>query len=334
MKYDFTTILERKGHDALAVDALGEPGFPGLPEEGWSVIPMWVADMNFPVPPVIQEHLNRRISHPAFGYFEPSEEYYSAIVNWQEKRNRVSGLTKDQIGYENGVLGGLMSALTVICVPGDRILVHEPTYIGFRHSLSNAGYRLVPSPLVRDGDGVWRMDFEDMERKFREKNIHAMIFCSPQNPSGRVWTAEEMERMMDLCRRYDVYVISDEIWSDLILTHSPVSHTPLQNLSEEARQRTIALYAPSKTFNLAGLVGSYHIIRNPRRLLGGRTGMAGGAPAGPEPQCSVRSGSVPLRVGRRQPVLSGGDLHAVSGLRRMVQEEGDHHGGTAESRMG
>ena len=94
MKYDFTTILERKGHDALAVDALGEPGFPGLPEEGWSVIPMWVADMNFPVPPVIQEHLNRRISHPAFGYFEPSEEYYSAIVNWQEKRNRVSGAHK------------------------------------------------------------------------------------------------------------------------------------------------------------------------------------------------------------------------------------------------
>ena len=158
MKYDFTTILERKGHDALAVDALGEPGFPGLPEEGWSVIPMWVADMNFPVPPVIQEHLNRRISHPAFGYFEPSEEYYSAIANWQRIRNRVERLTKAQIGYENGVLGGLMSALAVLCVPGDRILVHEPTYIGFRHSLGSAGYRLVPSPLVRDEEGVWRME--------------------------------------------------------------------------------------------------------------------------------------------------------------------------------
>ena len=88
MKYDFTTILERKGRDALAVDALGEPGFPGVPEEGWSVIPMWVADMNFPVPPVIQEHLSHRISHPAFGYFEPSEEYYSAIAKWQKDRNR------------------------------------------------------------------------------------------------------------------------------------------------------------------------------------------------------------------------------------------------------
>ena len=200
MKYDFTTILERKGRDALAVDALGEPGFPGLPEEGWSVIPMWVADMNFPVPPVILDHLRDRISHPAFGYFTPSEEYYGSIVNWQEKRNGVKGLSREHIGYENGVLGGLMSALGALCVPGDRILLHTPAYIGFTHSLLNAGYRIVPSPLLKDDNGVWRMDLEDMERKLRDKKIHTMIFCSPQNPTGRVWTQDELERMMTLCR--------------------------------------------------------------------------------------------------------------------------------------
>lgn len=265
MKYDFTTLLERKGNDALAVDGLGTGFAPDLPEEGFSVIPMWVADMNFPVLPAIQEHVIRRMEHPAFGYFLPSEEYYASIINWQTGRNGVRGLEKRHIGYENGVLGGVMSALTALCVPGDSVLVHTPAYIGFSLCLENAGYELVPSDLKQDEGGIWRMDLEDMERKFHDKNIHTMIFCSPHNPTGRVWTAEEMEEMLALCRKYDVWVISDEIWSDLILTHSPVRHTPLQAVNEDGKERTIALYAPSKTFNLAGLIGSYHIIYN-RRL--------------------------------------------------------------------
>ena len=265
MKYDFTTILEREGHDALAVDGLGTGFAPGQPEEGFSAIPMWVADMNFPVLPAIQEHVIRRMEHPAFGYFTPSEEYFSSIINWQKTRNNVENLEEGHIGYENGVLGGVMSALAALCVPGDKVLVHTPAYIGFTMCLKNAGYALVPSELQRDDEGIWRMDLSDMERKFREENIHAMIFCSPHNPTGRVWTAEEMEEMLALCKKYDVWVISDEIWSDLILTHSPVPHTPLQSVNADGRERTIALYAPSKTFNLAGLVGSYHIIYN-RRL--------------------------------------------------------------------
>lgn len=264
MRYDFTTVMERKGHDALAVDGLGTGFAPGAPEEGFSPIPMWVADMNFPVLPAIQEHVIRRVEHPAFGYFTPSEEYYRAIVRWQGDRNGVDGLRPAHIGYENGVLGGVMSALTALCVPGDRVLVHTPAYIGFSHSLKAAGYDMVSSPLAKDGDGIWRMDLADMEEKFRKERIHMMIFCSPHNPTGRVWTREEMEDMLALCRKYDVYVISDEIWSDIILTHSPVRHTPLQSLGSDARERTIGLYAPSKTFNLAGLIGSYHIIYNQR----------------------------------------------------------------------
>ena len=265
MKYDFSTILERKGHDALALDGLGSGFAPDPPEEGYSAIPMWVADMSFPVLPAIQEHVIRRVEHPAFGYFLPSEEYYGAIIRWHAARNGVSGLNEKQIGYENGVLGGLMSALTALCVPGEKILVHSPTYIGFTMSMTNAGYKLMPSELKKDQDGIWRMDLADMERKFRDDNIHTMVFCSPHNPTGRVWTAEEMEAMLALCKKYDVWIISDEIWSDLILTHSPVRHTPLQSVNADAKERTIALYAPSKTFNLAGLIGSYHIIYN-RRL--------------------------------------------------------------------
>ena len=141
-------------------------------------------------------------------------------------------------------------------------MLHSPTYIGFTHSLENNGYEIVHSPLVKDADGLWRMDFEDMERKIQEHKIHAAVLCSPHNPTGRVWERWELEKAMELYRKYDVYVVSDEIWSDIIRVGC--QHIPTQSVSEDAKMRTIAVYAPSKTFNLAGLVGSYHIIYNPR----------------------------------------------------------------------
>ena len=263
MKYDFTTIIDRKGHDAIALDSLGQmPGFaPDLPQDGFDPIPMWVADMNFPVCPSITEALVSRAQHPAFGYFNPRQEYFDEIIRWQEQRNHVTGLTRDCIGYENGVLGGVLSALNVFCSRGDKVLVHSPTYIGFTMSLTNNGYRIVHSPLYIDDDGVWRMDLADMEKKLREEHIHAAILCSPHNPTGRVWERQELEQVMELFRKYDVYVVSDEIWSDIILDGH--QHIPVQSVSEDARMRTAAFYAPSKTFNLAGLVGSYHIIYDP-----------------------------------------------------------------------
>lgn len=262
MKYDFTSIMERHGKDAIAVDGLGTmPGFaPDPPKEGFDIIPMWVADMNFPTVPTVQEAMAERIGHPAFGYFSSSDDYFNAIIRWQERRNGVRDLEKKHIGYENGVLGGLLSALNVFCSKGDHVLLNSPTYIGFTKSLANNGYRAVHSPLYLDEENVWRMDYEDMEKKIVEYKIHAAVFCSPYNPVGRVWTRDEIERAMEIFKRYNVFVVSDEIWSDIItLGHK---HIPTQSVSEDARQRTVALYAPSKTFNLAGLVGSYHIIYN------------------------------------------------------------------------
>lgn len=261
MKYDFTSILERRGMDALAVDALGSGGTaPNAPKAGFDVIPMWIADMNFPTVPTIPAAIAGRLEHPAFGYFSPRQEYYDAILFWQHTRNGVDGLLPAHIGYANGVLGGLASALNVICARGDGVLLHTPTYIGFTNTLRGNGYQAVLSHLVPDSDGVWRMDYEDMEQKIVENRIHAAILCSPHNPCGRVWERWELERAMELFRKYDVYVISDEIWSDLILTGH--RHIPTQSISADARMRTIGLYAPSKTFNLAGLVGSYRIVYN------------------------------------------------------------------------
>ena len=260
MRYDFETKPERKGMDAVAVDGLGGEGAPGAPKEGFSALPMWVADMNFVAFPGIQESIIRRVQHPAFGYFSLREEYFQAIIDWQRTRNGVEGLASGHIGYENGVLGGVISAVNVLCSRGDAVLLHSPTYIGFTHSLTNNGYRLVHSRLKQDPQGIWRMDLEDMEEKIRKERIHVLVFCSPHNPCGRVWTREELKALSDLCEKYEITVVSDEIWSDIILPGH--RHIPLQSVSPYLHEHTVALYAPSKTFNLAGLVGSYHIIYN------------------------------------------------------------------------
>ena len=260
MKYDFTTLMDRRGKDAIAVDGLGTGFAPAPPKEGFDAIPMWVADMNFATVPTIPQAIIARAQHPAYGYFSPSKAYYDAILNWQYTRNGVTGLEPKHIGYENGVLGGVLSALNCVCSRGDKVLVHSPTYIGFTRSLENNGYHIIHSPLVKDENGVWRMDYADMEQRLKNEKIHAAILCSPHNPCGRVWEREELEQAMELFRKYDVFVVSDEIWSDILLNGH--THIPTQSISEDARQRTAALYAPSKTFNLAGLVGSYHIVYN------------------------------------------------------------------------
>lgn len=259
MKFDFTTIYDRCGKDAMAVDAVEKiPTFQ--PNEGFDAIPMWVADMNFATAPSVNAEIAKRIEHPLYGYYMTPDEYYDSIIHWHETRNGVTGLEKEHIGYENGVLGGVMSALNAVCARGDKVLVHSPTYIGFTGSIENAGYHIVTSELKQDRYGVWRMDFFDMEMKIKKNDIRAVVFCSPHNPTGRVWEREELEQFMDMAQRLNVTVISDEIWSDLTLRG--YKHIPLQSVSEDARNRTIALYAPSKTFNLAGLIGSYHIIYN------------------------------------------------------------------------
>lgn len=256
MQFDFTSIMDRRGKDSVAVEQIPIPG--AEIKEGFSRIPMWVADMNFPTAPTIVEAIIERAKHPAFGYFETPAAYYDSIIRWQKERHGVEGLEKEHIGYENGVLGGVISAVQAFSAPGEAILVHSPTYVGFTGVLMNNGRRIVHSELKRDEQGVWRMDFEDMDKKIKENRIHTVVFCSPHNPCGRVWERWELEKAMEVYAANDCVVISDEIWSDIIL--SGHTHIPTQSVSEDAKKRTVAFYATSKTFNLAGLIGSYHII--------------------------------------------------------------------------
>ena len=262
MTYDFTSILDRRGMDAIAVDMVGQGGFaPGGPREGFDVIPMWVADMNFPTVPTIQEAIIRRAQHPAFGYFQPTAEYYDSIIRWQEDRNGVTGLTADCIGYENGVLGGVMSALACLAAPGDPVLVHSPTYIGFTGLLNNNGYKIIHSPLKLDEQGIWRMDYEDMDAKLKEHHIHAAIFCSPHNPCGRVWERWELEKAMEVYQANQCTVISDEIHADMVF--APHRHRPFATVTPWAREHTVTFMAPSKVFNMPGIIVSQAIVYNP-----------------------------------------------------------------------
>ena len=257
MKYDFTTVLDRRGRDSIAADVIP---WDVQVDEGFDTIPMWVADMAFPVAPPVLDAMRRRLDFPSLGYYAMSEEYFDSILSWQRRRHGVEGLGREHIGYENGVLGGVAAAVQAFTAPGEKILVHSPTYVGFTHTVENLGRVLVHSPLGRDAEGIWRMDFADMEAKIEEHHIHLAIFCSPHNPAGRVWEREELEQVMALFQKHSCLVISDEIWSDIIMPG--YRHIPTQSVSADARQRTIAFYAPSKTFSLAGLVGSYHIVYN------------------------------------------------------------------------
>ena len=258
MKYDFTTVLDRSGKDSIAADKI--PFENVQVEEGFSTIPMWIADMSYPTAPVILDALKKRLEFPSFGYFPMAQEYYDSIISWQQRRNGVEGLEAEHIGYENGVLGGVSAAVQAFSAPGDKVLVHAPTYVGFTGTLNNLGRPIIHSELILDEEGIWRMDFEDMDRKIKANGIHLAIFCSPHNPTGRVWERWEIEKAMEVYAANDCVVISDEIWSDIIMPG--YKHIPTQSISEDAKQRTIAFYAPSKTFSLAGLVGSYHIIYN------------------------------------------------------------------------
>lgn len=263
MKYDFTTILDRKGKDAIAVDNAGKKVWgnePEAPKEGFDFVPMWVADMNFATCPTVQEAIIERVKHPTFGYFNIRPEYFESIIAWQTKRNKVTGLAAEHIGYENGVHGFVSSVVDVLSEAGDKILIHSPFYIGFSGDIEWKGRIPVYSELKKDESGIWRMDYEDMDQKLKENNIHLAVFCSPHNPCGRVWEQWELEKAMEVFERNECYVISDEIWADL--TFQGHQHIPTQMVNDWAREHVAAVYAPSKTFNLAGMIGSYHIIYN------------------------------------------------------------------------
>ena len=252
MKYDFNKVYDRSGTGSIKWD--GYPGKSAHP----APLPMWIADMDIATPDFVVDAMKKRLEHPVFGYFQPDERFFDSIIRWHKNRYGVESLEKEQISYQHSVLGALSTAVEILTEKGEGLLVQTPGYAKFQEIIEMRGRRVVKNPLIWDGQ-TYRLDFQDMERKIVEEHIRAAVFCSPHNPTGRVWTREELERFTEICLRHGVTIIADEIWADFTRGSR---HIPLHTISEEVRQNTISFYSPTKTFNLAGLVISYAVISN------------------------------------------------------------------------
>jgi len=253
MQFDFDTIYDRRNTGSLKYDLA--PKY-GLPED---VLPMWVADMDFRSPECVVEAIIERARHGIFGYSEAPRGYFEALEKWYKERHgwqiQPSWLVK-----ASGVVYALAQAVRALTEEGDAVLIQEPVYYPFRHVVEQNGRRPVVSELVND-NGAYRVDFDDFERKIRENDVRLFILCSPHNPVGRVWTREELERMGDICLKYDVKVASDEIHADFV--YPGYKHTVFAAVKPEFEQNSVILTAPTKTFNLAGLHISNIFIPNP-----------------------------------------------------------------------
>ncbi|WMX58463.1 PatB family C-S lyase [Peribacillus sp. R9-11] len=221
------------------------------------VLPMWVADMDFPSPEGIQKALIERLNHPIFGYTVPSETVFTEIQSWLRDQHSWP-ITKEWISFSSGVVSAIGTTIQAFTNPGDKILVQSPVYTPFFDMVKNNDREVVNSPLIIEDDR-FKIDFTDFEDKLKS-GVKLFLFCSPHNPGGRVWTKDELLRIGELCVKYDVIIVSDEIHADLF--HSTSRHYPIASLSEQLSDITVTLMAPSKTFNIAGIQASFLITSN------------------------------------------------------------------------
>ena len=250
MKYNFDEIIPRKNSDCLKYDKLQE--MFGTDD----ALSMWIADMDFRTPPFVIEALRHRLDHEVLGYTFCSPQWKPAIQNWVS-RHYGWDVKEEEIGFVGGIVPAISFAVQCFTAPGDKILIQPPVYHPYHHVVKDLGRTLVYNPL-RLVNGQFEIDFEDFERKI--VGCKLFLLCNPHNPGGRVWNADELVRIADICAKNGVIVISDEIHCDMALTG--YKHTVFATVSETAAQNSVTLMAASKTFNIAGLKSSYHIIQN------------------------------------------------------------------------
>lgn len=247
----FDKVLDRRGTSCIKYDDLFERfGSDDL-------LPLWVADMDFSVPKCISEAVKDRAEHDIYGYTFRDNESISAFVEWSKRRYSWE-IDSDWVTSSPGVVTGLSLSILALSEKGDKILIQPPVYPPFFEIVKDSKRRLIESPLILE-EGKYVMDFDDIERKFAG-GIKLMIICNPHNPVGRAWNSEELIRLGELCVKYNVLLISDEIHADLILPGK--KHVPMASLSDEIAGVTITAMAPSKTFNVAGLSSSIVVIPN------------------------------------------------------------------------
>lgn len=250
MKYDFDEIVPREHTDCFKFDNVKE--IFGTED----VIPMWIADMDFKTPPFIVETIRKRLEHEVLGYTFTNSSWKPAIQNWVSRRYGWD-VSSGEIGFVGGIVPAISFALQCFTAPGDKVLIQPPVYPPYHNVTKELGRTLVTNPL-KLVNGQLEVDFTDFEEKV--KGCKLFLLCNPHNPCGRVWSKAELQRMCDICVQNNVLIVSDEIHCDM--TFKGFTHTPFATVSEDAKNNSITFMAASKTFNIAGLKSSYHIIQN------------------------------------------------------------------------
>lgn len=253
MKYDFDEQIERRGSDCLKYDFAVERG---MPED---ILPLWVADMDFRTAPCITERIQKDAAFGIFGYTDSKDDYFETLSKWYETYFNWK-VEKDWLVKTPGIVFAIATAVSAFTKEGDSVLIQQPVYYPFSSVIRNNNRRLVNNELVLE-DGRYEMDLEDFEKKIVQEKVKLFILCSPHNPVGRVWTEEELRRIGEICLKYDVKIVSDEIHSDFV--YPGFVHHVLTTVDERFRDISIVCTAPSKTFNLAGLQVSNVWIPNP-----------------------------------------------------------------------
>lgn len=241
MEYDFSRPTERRGTDSYKWDSVPEA----------DIIPLWVADMDFETFPAITEALQRRVAHGIFGYTRVPEAYYEAVCNWFGKHHGWH-INREDIIYTSGVVPAVSAVIKALTLPGDQVIVQGPVYNCFFSSIRNNGCEMVSNSLIYNKEELrYEIDFDDLERKLAHERARLMLICNPHNPGGRVWTRDELTRVAELCRKYGVRVVSDEIHCELTLYDN--EYVPFGSLPDELSHGSITCCSPSKAFNTAGL---------------------------------------------------------------------------------
>lgn len=241
MEYDFSSPTERRGTDSYKWDSAPET----------DIIPLWVADMDFETFPGITEALQRRVAHGIFGYTRVPEAYYEAVCNWFGKHHGWH-INREDIIYTSGVVPAVSAVIKALTLPGDQVIVQGPVYNCFFSSIRNNGCETVSNSLIYNKEELrYEIDFDDLERKLAHERARLMLLCNPHNPGGRVWSRDELTRVAELCHKYGVRVVSDEIHCELTLYNN--EYVPFGSLPDELSRDSITCCSPSKAFNTAGL---------------------------------------------------------------------------------
>ena len=251
MKYNFDELVERRGTGCVKWDEtkgeeLSSPPLEGLGE----VIPLWVADMDFKAAPAIQEAVRRRTEHGVFGYTVVCDDYYDAVISWFARRHNWI-IRREEILYTTGVVPAVSAALKALTLPGERVVTLTPAYNCFFSSIRNTGCELAECRLRWNRNERFEIPWEELEALCRDERTTVFLLCNPHNPTGRVWTKEELERMNDICMKHGVKVVSDEIHCELVMPGHRFQ--PFAAVNEACRQNSVILNSPSKSFNTAGL---------------------------------------------------------------------------------